>query len=847
MAGPVEPLPGPLFVELFEDQVRARPDDLAATHNGRQWSYGELNARANRIAHALLRNGLTAEEPVAVVMERNLDWIAALLGVFKAGGVYLPVRPDFPVDRVATQLRGAACRFGVTESASARTLEGAIDELGADGFVVLPVEAEAGSAHVTNPGTPIFPDQLAYIYFTSGSTGAPKGAMCEHAGMLNHQFIKITDTELVPGDVVTQTASQCFDISLWQVVAPLLVGGSTLIVDTAAQLDVAGFIGMLAAGGVDVIQVVPSFLDVMVSHLARNPSSLGDVRMVSVTGEALKIDLVRRWFAVMPDIKLINAYGATEVHDDTMHEVLHGVPATDFVSVGRPQRNVRTYVLDESFRLAPLGTPGEIAFAGVSVGRGYINDEERTALAFTEDPYHPGDRVYRTGDFGRWLPDGTIEFLGRRDEQVKIRGYRVEIGEIENKLLRMPEVDECAVIVVGTADDTKTLVAWYTTSATVLAEQLRDFLGALLPEYMVPTSFHRLPSLPLTENGKVDKKSLTRMAAAAGQGAVVYAAPVSDVERQLAAAWAEVLNVPLERIGRDDEFFDLGGTSLAAVRLIVQLDRVISLKQLMARPALAELAQSISGDDRGQARGLVHNLSTVDDAVATVVCFPYAGGNAVNFQGLGKELEGHGIAVKAVELPGHDIGRDDESFKDVPAVAVAALAEIEATVSGPLLLWGHEAGVAPALEVARLLEADGRPPLAVFAGAAAVSRLRDTAAEIDALSDEELVTRLREDTSFTGTETWQPERASLVGAAYRHDLLSAVRYLDGPGLVLSTPVHVVLAADDHDAAGHEWTALATRVDTHEVPGGGRYFVRTRPADAAAAVMAAVRPVAAPRG
>src|SRR5205823_10934959 len=302
--------------------------------------------------------------------------------------------------------------------------------------------------------------------------------------------------------------------------------------------------------------------------------------------------LVRRWFALYPDIPLVNAYGATEVSDDTMHAVLDGVPERDLaiVSVGRSLRNVNTYILDERLRLVPLGAPGEIAFSGVCVGRGYVNDPERTAQAFTTDPYRPGNRLYRTGDYGRWLPEGTIEFLGRRDEQVKIRGYRIEIGEIENRLLQMPGVEQAAVVIDGRSDQTRNLVAFFTGSAGLEPADLRDFLAAALPDYMVPHYFHRLEALPHNENGKVDKRRLIETAATLNQGAAAYLPPSTPTERRLATAWAEVLNVLVGRIGRADDFFQLGGTSLAAVRLVVKLDRQVSLRDVVAHPVLRELA-----------------------------------------------------------------------------------------------------------------------------------------------------------------------------------------------------------------------------------------------------------------
>jgi amino acid adenylation domain-containing protein len=863
LAGPRRPLPDELFVALFERQVRSRPDDVAAVHGTREWSYAELNARANRIAHTLLQGGLRPEDAVAVVMERNLDWLAAALAVFKAGGAYLPVRPDFPAERVATQLDRSGCRFAVSEAGSVTTLRAATDRLGRGCVTVLALDAYETQPRADDPAVPIGPGQLAYIYFTSGSTGAPKGAMCEHAGMLNHLFAKLDDARLGPGDAVTQTASQCFDISLWQLLAPLLAGGRTVIVDTAAQLDVGRFVDTVVDAGVEVIQIVPAYLDVLLTHLERHPRPLGRLRSVSVTGEALKLELVRRWFAVNPGITLVNAYGATEVSDDTMHEVLDGLPEREFVTVGRSLRNVGTVIVDEHLRPVPLGSPGEICFSGVCVGRGYVNDPERTRHAFVRDPFDPTVPMYRTGDFGRWLPEGKIEFLGRRDEQVKIRGFRIEIGEIENRLLRVPDLREAAVVIAGRSDQTKNLVAFFTGADALTPAEVRARLAASLPDYMVPAYVHRLDALPLTENGKVNKKRLGALADELSRERAGYAAPGTPTERRLATAWAEVLNVLVESIGRDDDFFRIGGTSLAAVRLVVKLDRLVSLRQLVARPVLRELATEIDAGgpaavgDRAPSAALLQPLSTPDDEpIASLICFPYAGGNAINFQQLATDLAADRIAVYGVELPGHDVARADEPLAGVAEIAGRTAREVLDGVGGPVLIWGHCAGASYALETARLLEAAGREPARVFLGAMMLdspAELRREMDEVSALDDREIIAHLRQDSAYVEIDWLKAERAEMVAAAYRHDVCSTNQHLidvqeDPASHRLRASLDVVVAGDDPATAeprrrGPSWGALADGVTVHELAEGGHYFIRTKPADVAALVRAA-RPVPA---
>ena len=583
LSGPSRSLPDRRAHEIFEDQARVRPDSIAAVHGDKRLTFGELNARANRVARALLARGLTRESVVGVVTERNLDWLTAVLAIFKAGGAYLPIEPNFPAERIGKSLSRAGARLVLTERGSTAMLDQALDSL--SGVENLPIDEalEEGNSE-ENLGTAVSPDQLAYIYFTSGSTGEPKGAMCEHAGLLNHLFAKIDDLEIGEGTVVAQIAPLCFDISLWQLMSALLVGGRTLVVGQETILDAKRFIDRIIEGGVNVLQVVPSYLEVLVSYLAQHPRDLKDLRFVSATGEALKKELVERWFAVQPRIKLVNAYGLTETSDDTNHEIMDRPPAGDRVPLGRPINNVHIFVMDEHLRPVPFGDPGEIVFSGVCVGRGYINDPERTAQAFLPDPNHSGRRLYRSGDYGRCLPDGKLEFLGRRDSQVKISGFRIEIGEIENRLLKLPGVRAGAVVVRNNQ-----LVGFCSGDRPLDPGVMRDQLAKALPKYMVPSAIHWRKTLPLTENGKIDRKALVALAGEL-DSAQDLEGPSTATERRLAAAWAEVLGIPKNQIGRRDNFFDLGGTSLSLLKLAVALGRAVSFKDLTAHPVLADQA-----------------------------------------------------------------------------------------------------------------------------------------------------------------------------------------------------------------------------------------------------------------
>ncbi|MFJ4914538.1 amino acid adenylation domain-containing protein [Streptomyces sp. NPDC088726] len=859
LAGAEEPWDGRLFVERFEERVRRHPDAVAASHRDRSWTYGTLNACANRIAHALLSDGLGPEDVVAVVMERGLEWAAATLGVLKAGGCYLPVQPDFPAARIAAQLDTADCRFvlGTGEHPDAAASGSARRTLDAASLCGGGASGAAGADTAGNPGLALAPGQLAYIYFTSGSTGTPKGVMCEHAGLLNHLLMKVEDLDIGAGETVAQTAVQSLDISLWQLVAPLLTGGSTRVVDTEVLLDVDRFVAELAESRAGVVQLVPSYFDALISALERHPRDLGALRVVSVTGEELKLEPVRRWFACQPHIKLVNAYGATELSDDTMHEILDRAPDRGFVTLGRMRRNVRGYVLDERGRLAPLGATGEIVFSGVAVGRGYANDPGRTREAFVPDPFRPGQRMYRTGDFGRWLPGGRLQFLGRRDQQVKIRGFRIETGEIDNRLLAVDGVKDAAVVATTGNGRHKVLAAFLVGTGRVPDHRVCEALAGHLPEYMIPAYYHWLEALPLTESGKVDRKALVGLADTLGHADGPTVAPTTFTEQRLAVAWAEALNAPLQGIGRADDFFALGGTSLSAAWLVVKLDRLVSLSQVIAHPVLSELAAAIDAGPHPD-RTLLRPLATAPAGRAApagvLVCFPGAGGNAVNFLALARELAPSGIDVHGVELPGHDFVPGPRTLAEVAEVARRVEHELGRLRAAPLLLWGQGEGAAPALALARLLEGGPFAPRRVLVGGGlpgGLAGLRERMDRARAMSDREVTETLLREGAYVEFDGLKPERARLLGPAYRHDIRSAGEFLLAARQRpadhrIATGIDVVVPASDSGTPGApgrdraaDWRLLSDDVELCELPAPGAHFVRTRAADAAAAVTAAL--------
>jgi amino acid adenylation domain-containing protein len=592
---------------LFEHQVERRPNAIAAVFEDQQVTYYELNQRANRLASFLVEQGVDQEVCVALLAERSIDFLVMILAVFKAGGFYLPLDPRHPPARLSQVLSQSQAHLVLTTSDMADTLSEAMANLPAAKtqkvFVIEELYRQTYSTD--NLPTRYSADALAYVIYTSGSTGLPKGAMVMHRGMLNHLYAKILDLKLTEKDIVAQTAPQCFDISVWQFLAALVVGGCVHIFSDEIVYTPGRLLHELISKRISILEVVPSALRAILDELgwqsAEEPISLA-LRWLIPTGEALMPELCRQWFHYFPNISLVNAYGPTECSDDVTHYFIDKAPTTNVMPIGQPIINTQLYILDSQWQPVPIGVTGELYVGGICVGRGYSHDSKQTAQAFMPDPFaqEPGSRLYRTGDLTRYLPNGDIEFLGRIDHQVKIRGHRIEIGEIEARLEEHAAVRETVIVVrdkEGTVDE-KQLVAYVVPHQGLAptVTELRTFLAERLPAYMVPSSFVKLEALPLTPNGKIDRHSLPAPDPLRPELATVFAAPETEAERAIATIWQEVLQ--LEKVGMFDNFFDLGGHSLLAAQVHSKLRESfqsdLSIIEIFQYPTVSELAKHLT-------------------------------------------------------------------------------------------------------------------------------------------------------------------------------------------------------------------------------------------------------------
>ncbi|WP_456015626.1 amino acid adenylation domain-containing protein [Pseudomonas fluorescens] len=558
---------------MFEAQVKRTPDAIAVKAGERQLTYAQLNEQANQLAHHLLALGVQPDSRVAICVERSLDMVVGLYAILKAGAAYVPLDPAYPLERIAYMLQDSAPAV-VLAQGSTRELLGAVPVVDLDH----PCWQHQPLDNPTAVGV------TAYVIYTSGSTGQPKGVINEHAGVVNRLLWMQDEYGLEAQDSVLQKTPFSFDVSVWEFFWPLLTGARLVMARPGGHKEPEYLCDVIEAERITTLHFVPSMLDVFLAH--------GDVRQaaglvrVMCSGEALPGSLVRRFKQQLPNSELHNLYGPTEAAVDVTAWNCAGAVTPDNTPIGKPIANTRMYLLDSQLQPVPLGVVGELFIGGVQVARGYLNRPELTAERFLNDPFTRG-RMYRTGDVGRYLPDGNIEYLGRNDDQVKIRGLRIELGEIQARLTEYPSINEAAVIARE-----QRLVAYYT-GAHCEIDVLRSHLLHHLPEFMVPAIFVHLDALPLSPNGKLDRKALP----APGLDSVVvreYEAPQGDTEIALASLWAELLNV--ERVGRHDNFFELGGHSLLAVSLMGRMRRLglsADVKVLFAQPTLSALAAAL--------------------------------------------------------------------------------------------------------------------------------------------------------------------------------------------------------------------------------------------------------------
>ncbi|MGW1062488.1 amino acid adenylation domain-containing protein [Micromonospora rubida] len=842
----------------FEQRAAATPDAVALTFEDRSVTYAELNAAANRVAHRLRAAGVGPEALVGVCAERSVELVAGLLGVLKAGGAYLPLDPEYPADRLS---------FMVTDAAAGVVLvqEHLRDVLPDTGATVLALDDESVWADqpTADPAPTAGPGNLAYVIYTSGSTGRPKGVPNTHRGIVNRLDWKQKTYRLGADDAVLQKTPASFDVSVWEFFWPLREGARLVLARPGGQKDAAYLRDLLVAERITTAHFVPSMLTVFLGEDGVEAAT--GLRRVICSGEELPLVSAVEFTARLPWCELHNLYGPTEAAIDV--SAWHCDPAKlaglTSVPIGGPIANLRLHVLDPAGNECPVGVAGELHIGGVGLARGYHRRPALTAERFVPDPFsgEPGARLYRTGDLARWVasPDGSgvVEFLGRIDHQVKLRGLRIELGEIESALREQPQVTEAAVIVREDTPGDKRLTGYVVGDAEHAA--LKAALKETLPEYMVPTALVTLDALPLSPNGKLDRRALPAPVVTR-EASVALVEPRDDTERLLAGIWSEVLGV--DTLGIDDDFFDLGGHSMLATQVVAKIrkaehgGRAVGVMDLFQKRTIRELAAFMTGDaaDDGPRR-LLYELTKPIPAgrrVRTYVCVPYGGGSAIVYQPLADALPA-GNSLYSLAIPGHDVGLSEDGLPFEELTRRVA-DEIVERIEGPIVLYGH-CGVGSAIvaEVARKVEAAGRELEALYIGAMfPFARPKGLFA-----AARNRLERLRSNKHYASwlksmgvdTDELDPEQADRIISNMRADSRASEEYftglLDSNATKLRAPIVSVVGSEDpvtdyYTERYAEWGFLSDTLGLVVLDQAGHFFLKYR-ADELAEIVTAAHP------
>lgn len=580
--------------QLFEEQAEAFSDHVALVYENKRLTYRELNRKANQLARVLLEKGVQTDSIIGVMMEKSIENIVAILAVLKAGGAYVPIDIEYPRDRIQYILQDSQTKIVLTQ----KSVSQLVHDVGYSGLVVAVDEQNMDAYEDTNLNRPSKPTDLAYVIYTSGTTGKPKGTMLEHKGIANLQSFFKNAFGVTEQDRIGLFASMSFDASVWEMFMALLNGASLYILSRQTIHDFVTFENYLSENELSIITLPPTYL----THLT--PERITSLRIMITAGSAASAPLVNKW---KNKLRYINAYGPTETSIcATIWEAPSDQLPVQTVPIGKPIQNTHVYIVDEDLQLLPPGSEGELCIGGVGLARGYWNRPDLTAEKFVDNPFVPGEKMYRTGDLAKWLPDGTIEFLGRIDHQVKIRGHRIELGEIESVLLSHDQVKEAVVMAREDNQGGQYLCAYYISSCEVNPAQLRDYAAQKLPAYMLPSYFVKLDKMPLTPNDKIDRKALPEPDFSANANGDSYVPPRNETESILAAIWQDVLGI--ERIGIRDNFYALGGDSIQAIQVVARLhayQRKLETKDLLNYPTIEQVAPYVKHTTRKSDQGIV--------------------------------------------------------------------------------------------------------------------------------------------------------------------------------------------------------------------------------------------------
>ncbi len=826
--------------QRFEQQAHLHPERLAIADDVVSYTYRELNQRANQLAHHLRGKGVDRNHLVGLCAERSADFLVGILGIMKAGAAYVPMDPKYPQDRIEYMIENSEVSVLLTQEALLPKVSGNhhAQHICLDRDWPAIAQESTVNLHVESS-----PRDRAYMLYTSGSTGLPKGALIRHDGALNHIEAERKALEFHADFSFLQTAPASSDISVWQFVGPVTCGGKVVVLDDVTHSR--KLFELVQQHDISVVELVPVALQLLMEYVRTLPQeqrALPSLRWMMATGEAVSVDLVNDWLALYPQIPVVNAYGPTEAADDVIQAAIHSPLPADrkSVPIGKPLANLDVFIVDDQMRLVPPGVPGEICIGGIGVGEGYWKNPEKTAQAFVPNPF-PGSKggmLYRTGDLGRWLSDGTVEYLDRVDNQVKVRGFRIELGEVESAVSALPGVRENVVTVRHDMPGGTALAAYVvateeagTLEPTALRAQLRE----RLPDFMVPAAITVLEKMPLTPAGKIDRKALPRPDSIQLGGAD-YVAPRTELEAQLATIWESFL--PVERVSIRDNFFELGGHSLIGVRIMARINKELGTQlqvvSLLTTQTIEKLAQLIG---QGSTDNDALLIPIAENAQPPLFFIHPVGGDVVCYADLAAALKD---SFSVYGLRARGLSGAKPPFATLDEMTSHYIAAIRTTQPhGPYRLAGQSLGGIFALAIARQLEAQGETVAQVvmldsFSPAHLRQSHQDEAQIVGAALGRPLPAGQNDSGAKTGAYADWLYRTGVAAGAIPADFpraqFEAVYQVAVTNHRLATQyevetvqanVHHFTARDNATgiASGTTWQSAPQRMTCHTVPGG----------------------------
>lgn len=830
------------LVSLFEAQVVRFPDVIALTFNRENLTYSTLNTRVNMLAHELLAYNLGSNKLVAMLLPRSIDMIVAILASLKAGLAYVPIDPEAPLSRLETVLADATPGVVISDLKTMHRINGGQYQILVidDADVKVRIAAQPSRNLSIELAKKPTPTSLAYVIYTSGSTGNPKGVKITHHNVV--RLFQSTDTwfEYRNTDVWALCHSYIFDASVWEMWGALLHGGRLVIVPAETTRVPEQLLELIVNEGVTIFGQIPSaFYNFMEAEQDRpDLAAKLKLRYQCFGGEALDLPRLKPWFERHKGDapRLLNLYGITET---TVNATYHFVTESEVLEnsgslIGKPFDDLNIMILDDALRPVPVGHYGEMYLVGHGLAEGYLNRPDLDASRFVANPYGPiGSRMYRSGDVAVRHINGDLEYLGRADQQVKVRGYRIELGEIESQLRSHPAIsDAVASVRVDALGDPKLIAhvvlhndngVFHTTDIN----SIRDYLLERLPVYMVPSAIGILDELPFNQNGKVNRKALPDIALTLER----HIEPARDeIDERVLQVWSEQLQIA--ELSLDDNFFDIGGDSIKAIRVCRDLDfPVLILFENSTPRACADFIRANKSNPTLESSNLLHRFRPhIGKKKINIVCIPFAGGNAFSYRPLSENLP-ESFSCWCVNLPGHDPLRPLANMMTIQDVAEKAVQEIISNIEGPIIIYGHCAGNAIAIEIARKLEQENAHIIALTIGGMLLDSDPNAVLENVAMqTGENIIAFLRNIGGFQ--DVVDEESLSAISRMTKHDSMETAQFFAAESKNLkrlNIPIHVVIGNEDpltteYDARYLDWKSYSSNVSLSVIDNGGHYFV-----------------------